>query len=96
MPLAAVIERDEHHFCLVRGEKGWRPQAVNIGTSNNNQVVVLEGLAVGDEVSLTPFRHIERTDLPDPPDDLATDKDAEQRAPKPAVSRSAGKASPAS
>ena len=96
VPLAAVIERDEHHFCLVRGEKGWRPQAVNIGTSNNNQVVVLEGLAVGDEVSLTPFRHIERTDLPDPPDDLATDKDAEQRAPKPAVSRSAGKASPAS
>jgi RND family efflux transporter MFP subunit len=95
VPLAAVIEKDERHFCLVRDEEGWKPRAVDIGASNNNQVVVTQGLSEGDQVSLTPFRHIERSDL-ETPTELAADKDATQNSAKPDVSRSAGKADPAS
>jgi len=65
VPLSAVIEHGQRHFCLVRDREGWRPQPVKIGSNNNNQVVVLEGLSEGDEVSMTPFQHIERSELPE-------------------------------
>jgi RND family efflux transporter MFP subunit len=65
VPLAAIIAHNEQHYCLLQAGDAWRVQAVEIGPNNNNQVVVTEGLDEGDQVALTPFRHIERADLPD-------------------------------
>ncbi len=65
IPLAAVIEHGDRHYCLVRNGQAWaEPQAIKIGANNNEQVIVLQGLAAGDRVSMTPFRHIDRSDLP--------------------------------
>ena len=65
VPLAAVIEHGDRHFCLVREQHGWRTQPIRLGSNNNTHVIVEEGLADGDQVALTPFRHIKRSDLPD-------------------------------
>ena len=64
VPLAAVIAHDDGHYCLVREENGWRAQSVEIGPNNNNDVVIESGLDEDDRVSLTPFRFIDRDDLP--------------------------------
>ncbi len=79
VPLASVIEQGERHYCLVRDQDGWRPQPVVIGSNNNNHVVVLDGLAEGDRVSMTPFQHIERSELPDDfqPSNIAADRSSE-------------------
>jgi hypothetical protein len=97
VPLAAVIEQGEQHYCLVREQDGWRPQPVRIGSNNNTQAIVWDGLAEDDQVSLTPFRHIERSDLPGVgPSEIAGGKRSRQRATTPAVSGTAAKATPAS
>ena len=43
----------------------WMLREIEIGPSNNNHVVVVDGLTVGERVSLTPFRHIQRNELPE-------------------------------
>jgi len=64
VPLAAVIAHEQSHYCLVRDGVGWNPTPITIGPNNNNQVVVIDGIAEGDQVALTPFRFIQRADLP--------------------------------
>jgi len=64
IPLAAVIAHEKSHYCLVRNGDGWDPTPITIGPNNNNQVVVVEGITEGDQVALTPFRFIQRSDLP--------------------------------
>ena len=64
IPLAAVIAHENSHFCLVRDGEDWNPTPITLGPNNNNQVVVIEGIAEGDQVALTPFRFIQRADLP--------------------------------
>ena len=64
VPLAAVIAHEKSHYCLVRDGQNWRASPIKVGPNNNNQVVVLDGISEGDEVTLTPFRFIERSDLP--------------------------------
>ena len=64
IPLAAVIAHEKSHYCLVRDGDDWEPTPIIIGPNNNNQVVVIEGITEGDQVALTPFRFIQRADLP--------------------------------
>ncbi len=66
VPLAAVIAHNDRHYCLVQEDKQWRVQKVDIGPNNNNDVVVKSGIDAGDRVSLTPFRFIDRSELPQP------------------------------
>ncbi|MBC8352789.1 MAG: HlyD family efflux transporter periplasmic adaptor subunit [Planctomycetes bacterium] len=97
VPLAAVVEHDERHFCLVREEQGWRTQSIQLGSNNNTHVVVEEGLVDGDQVALTPFRHIKRSDLPDAaPIDIASDRKVDTHPIKAASSTAAAIAAPAS
>ncbi|MEK6236866.1 MAG: hypothetical protein N2C14_19330, partial [Planctomycetales bacterium] len=90
VPLAAIIEQGKNHYCLVREQEGWTPRPVTIGSNNNDQVIVLTGLSQGDRVSMTPFQHIERGDLPDQEtsseDEVASDPRSDEHASKPAVS----------
>ncbi len=64
IPLAAVINHANTHYCLVRKGKEWTATPISIGPNNNNQVVVTDGISEGDQVALTPFRFIQRADLP--------------------------------
>ena len=97
IPLAAVIEHDDRHYCLVREQDSWRAQSIRLGSNNNTHVVVEEGLADGDQVTLTPFRHIKRSELPDAtPIEIATDEQTEQPLMKAASSDAAARAAPAS
>lgn len=64
IPLAAVIAHEDSHYCLVRDGENWNPTPITIGPNNNNQVVVIDGITEGDQVALTPFRFIQRADLP--------------------------------
>ena len=97
VPLAAVIEHGNQHYCLVREQQSWRPQAIQIGSNNNTHVIVQEGLAEDDRVALTPFRHIRRTDLPDAePVGVAADKKFKSRSVEPMISDAAAAADPAS
>ena len=65
VPLAAIIEHEEQFFCLIREKSDWIPREVFVGSNNNSQVIVTGGLTPGDQVALTPFRFIKRSDLPD-------------------------------
>lgn len=64
VPLASIIAHGEAHYSLVMHNGQWQPRAVKIGASNSSMVVVLEGLSEGEQVALTPFEFIERSDLP--------------------------------
>jgi RND family efflux transporter MFP subunit len=64
VPLPAVIVHEDRHYCLIRKGNVWLPREIKIGSNNNASVIVEKGLEVGDQVSLTPFRFIERNDLP--------------------------------
>lgn len=66
IPLAAVIAHLDSHYCLIQDDERWRIQRIEIGPSNNSQVIVLDGVQEDDQVALTPFRHIKRSDLPQP------------------------------
>ncbi|MCH1441115.1 MAG: HlyD family efflux transporter periplasmic adaptor subunit, partial [Rubripirellula sp.] len=76
IPLAAVIAHEKSHYCLIRDGDGWRPTPITIGPNNNNQVVVTEGITEGDQVALTPFRFIQRSDLPTATKAAVNDQDA--------------------
>jgi len=65
VPLAAIVEHDELHFCLVRTDTGWDTRQVTIGANNNTHVVIESGISEGDVVTLTPFRFVQRSDLND-------------------------------
>jgi RND family efflux transporter MFP subunit len=64
VPLAAVIAHEDSHYSLVREEGQWSPKRIEIGASNGNMVIVAAGLQEGEQVALTPFDFIQRSDLP--------------------------------
>lgn len=63
VPLAAVIQHEERHFCLIKSGQEWEPRPVVVGPNNNTHVVVHAGLTEGAVVTLTPFRFIKRSEL---------------------------------
>ena len=63
VPLAAIIQHQERHFCLVRDGESWEPRPISVGPNNNTHVIVATGLAEGEVVTLTPFRFIKRSEL---------------------------------
>lgn len=51
VPLKAVKTTEAGAQVKVRTETGWREQAVKLGEANASDVVILEGLRVGDRVA---------------------------------------------
>ena len=54
IPVAAIIDQDNQHFCWVRTPQGDKPRELVLGDSNNVFTVVQDGLQEGDEVLLNP------------------------------------------
>ena len=63
VPLAAVIQHEQRHFCLIKKGREWEPRPVTVGSNNNTHVIVSAGLSEGELVTLTPFRFIKRSEL---------------------------------
>jgi hypothetical protein len=55
IPVAAVVESGDHHFCWVQTADGPKRRPLKIGDSNGVFTVVEQGLAEGDEVILNPI-----------------------------------------
>jgi len=55
IPVAAVVESGDHHFCWVQTADGPQRRPLKVGDSNGVFTVVEQGLAEGDEVILNPI-----------------------------------------
>lgn len=65
IPIQAVYGYRGKTFCLVREDDQWKTVEVTVGSNNDTNVVVLDGLEEGDEVALNPGGFKELLDLPD-------------------------------
>jgi multidrug resistance efflux pump len=55
IPVAAVVESRNHHFCWVQTADGPKRRPLKVGDSNGVFTVVEQGLTEGDEVILNPI-----------------------------------------
>ncbi len=69
VPVQAIYEHDDAYYCLV--QNGNRPEAhwVDVGTSNEQTIVIRSGLNPGDEVIINPDRFADKVEFPAPPPD---------------------------
>ncbi|MGQ9573812.1 MAG: HlyD family efflux transporter periplasmic adaptor subunit [Thermoguttaceae bacterium] len=66
VPVQAVIENGQKHYCVVRTETGFEPREVQIGPSNDNFVVILNGLQEGEQVAMLTEALRSKITLPEP------------------------------
>ncbi|MFV2067365.1 MAG: HlyD family efflux transporter periplasmic adaptor subunit [Pirellulales bacterium] len=52
-------------YCFVRQGDTWQEREVKLGPTNDSFVIIEEGLAEGESVSLDPRRHLDDADLPE-------------------------------
>ncbi len=65
IPMQAVLQHGSQYFCALRNEQGqFELQEISVGTSNDLNVVVTKGLAVGDIVAHNQKKAISESDLP--------------------------------
>ncbi len=54
VPLQAVIERDDRFFCIVEQDGEFIPRELSVGHSNDQAVVINDGVQPGEKVVLSP------------------------------------------
>jgi RND family efflux transporter MFP subunit len=54
VPLQAVLERGDHFYCIIEQEGDFAAREVTVGHSNEQVVVINDGLQAGDRVVLAP------------------------------------------
>jgi RND family efflux transporter MFP subunit len=59
IPVAAVAEQEKQFFCWVKTPSGMSRRELELGDSNDQFIVVKDGLKEGDEVVLNPRAHID-------------------------------------
>ncbi len=65
VPFQAIYQHGPDFYCFVRKGASWNPQRVKLGSTNDKHVVVEEGLAENDKVSLNPGKYLEMVSLPE-------------------------------
>lgn len=66
VPIQAIIERSDRNFAAVLHKDGFvETREVTVGHVNEEAVVIQKGLAVGEDVILTPGRYEELLNLPE-------------------------------
>jgi HlyD family secretion protein len=82
VPIQAVLERGDRFFCLMPVKNGLIPREVAVGASNDQSVVVEDGLTAGDKVLLAPQSYEDQVQLPAaPPKKKVTKTSKEPREP---------------
>jgi multidrug efflux pump subunit AcrA (membrane-fusion protein) len=67
VPIQAVLEREKRFFCFVMSEGELTAREVVVGPANNSNVVIQDGLEVGEQVILAPQSYEDRVTLPEVP-----------------------------
>ena len=91
IPVAAVAEQEKQFFCWVKTPSGMNRRELKLGDSNDQFIVITEGLKAGDEVILNPRAHIDEaqaaalkpvgeTPIERPADSAGTDPDTASEA----------------
>ncbi len=65
IPVLGIYEVKGHHFVLVKKGEGWETREIKIGATNETHVTVKEGLSEGDEVVLSPRKHLDLMEIPE-------------------------------
>ncbi len=65
IPVLGIYEVKGHHFVLVKKGDGWETREIKIGATNETHVTVKEGLSEGDEVVLSPRKHLDLMQIPE-------------------------------
>jgi hypothetical protein len=67
VPVHALYEHKGEYYCLVKTDEGVEARWVDIGTSNDKQVVVKSGLSVDDNILENPDAFVADVSFPAPP-----------------------------
>ncbi|MFH1918338.1 MAG: HlyD family efflux transporter periplasmic adaptor subunit, partial [Planctomycetota bacterium] len=65
VPVQAVFEHGGKHYCVLREGEALKEREVVIGSTNDKDVVIEEGLTTGEEVVLGAALHRDELDLPE-------------------------------
>lgn len=68
LPVQAVFEHGDKHYCIGPGDDGLEPRELTIGSTNDKTVVIRKGVKEGDRVILNAAAYREKVDLPEIPD----------------------------
>ncbi len=66
LPVEAVFEHEGKHYCVLSKDRGLEARQVVIGSTNDKEVVVEQGLSEGEQVVLNAAGHRDQLDLPEP------------------------------
>ncbi|MCC7084362.1 MAG: HlyD family efflux transporter periplasmic adaptor subunit [Pirellulales bacterium] len=66
-PIQAVVERDGEYYCVVRKGSSFEPKWIDIGPTNDQEVLIRAGVEEGEEVVLDPEPMIAKAELPKAP-----------------------------
>jgi multidrug efflux pump subunit AcrA (membrane-fusion protein) len=64
LPVEALFEHRGRHYCVLSGDDGLEARQLVIGSANDEEVVVQEGLSEGEQVALAAADYRDKLDLP--------------------------------
>jgi hypothetical protein len=67
VPVQAILEHGDKHYCFLYGPEGFDLREVRIGSTNDKFVVIREGLTEGEQVVRNPSAYREKVVLPELP-----------------------------
>ncbi len=67
VPVQAVFERNDEYYCMVRNHNGIEPRWLDIGQTNDHEVLIRNGIKEGEEVLLNPEEYLVDAELPKAP-----------------------------
>jgi HlyD family secretion protein len=65
VPVQAVLEHGDRHYCLMFHQGRWEARTVELGPTNDKQVVIRAGLNEGDNVVLGALAYRDKVALPE-------------------------------
>ncbi len=65
VPVQAVFQHGEKHYCLLWKDGAWEARDVQIGSTNDTVLVIRDGLSVGEKVVLNANGHRDKVALPE-------------------------------
>jgi HlyD family secretion protein len=77
VPVQAIVERDQKHYCIVKSPDGQlaRRELV-VGSTNEKHIIATSGLSERDEIVMNPKPHLAKVDLLANPNDTRLQKSA--------------------
>lgn len=77
VPVQAIIEHGQKHYCVLRDGKGFKAREVVIGSTNDKFVVIQSGLEEGEEVVRNAALYRKEVGLPEVPPEKVVQEDRE-------------------